>query len=158
MATRKPFAAFGRVLYANYYDAGEVIDVVTASTSQIVLFFSQGNFTARNKQTGEIAGQCDPGWFSTGNYQDQMYTCTANEPSICWCYDPSVNQGYIPLIEPFILKSGQSSELAIGTNLFLCTGTAQVNGQPYVGPYQISVRTGTATAVATTDVYGLIFK
>jgi hypothetical protein len=69
-----------------------------------------------------------------------------------------VNKGYVPVIEPFILKQGQTTELVVHTQLFLCQGTLQVNGTAYNGPYQLAIRTGNATVVATTDVYGLTFK
>lgn len=155
--TRKPFAAFGRVLYANYYSPGDVVEVATASNSRTVLFFSEGNFTARDKQTGEVAWQCGPGWFS-GNHQDRVYTCTANTATVCWCYDPLVNQGFVPVIEALNLSAGQSTTLPVGTNLFLCTGTATVNGKQFTGPYQVAVRSQESTLVASGDVYGLLFK
>jgi hypothetical protein len=154
---RKPFAAFGRILYANYYEAGNVVDVATSSHSETVLFFSEGDFTARDKQTGEVVWQCGPGWFS-GNHQDRIYTCTANTATVCWCYDPLVNQNYVPEIVPFHVASGQSTGLPIGTKLFLCSGTAVINGKEFTGPYQISVKTPDALLVASGDVYGLVFE
>lgn len=158
MAIRKPFAAFGRVLYSNSYPAGELADFTINSESNTVLFFTEGSLTIRNKQTDEVVEQCTPGWFKNGNYQDGLHSYTVNESAVSWCYDPLVNKGYIPVIEPFILPQGQTADIAVYTNLFLCSGTLQVNGQAFVGPYQLSIRTGTATTVATTDVYGLLFK
>ena len=155
---RKPFAAFGRVLYANYYDKGDVVEVLTHADSKIVLFFSEGNFTARDKQTGETVLQCDAGWFSYGNHQDKLLMCTANEPTMCWCYDPEINQGYVPPISTFVMKQGQSVFLDANTNLFLCGGSLQVNDREYTGPYQLAVRTNGNTATALTDVYGLLFR
>lgn len=154
---RKPFAAFGRVLYANYYSPGDVVEVSTSSTSKTVLFFSEGNFTARDKNTGETIWQCGPGWFS-GNHQDRVYTCTANTATVCWCYDPLVNQGFVPTIEVLHVPGGQSKALLVGTNLFLCSGTASVNGKQFTGPYQVAVRSQDSTLVASGDVYGLLFK
>lgn len=155
---RKPFAAFGRVLYANYYDKGDVVEVLTHADSKIVLFFSEGNFTARDKQTGETVLQCDAGWFSYGDHQDKLLMCTANEPTVCWCYDPEINQGYVPPISTFVMKQGQSVFLDANTNLFLCGGSLQVNDREYTGPYQLAVRTNGNTATALTDVYGLLFR
>ena len=155
---RKPFAAFGRVLYANYYDKGDVVEVLTHADSKIVLFFSEGNFTARDKQTGETVLQCDAGWFSYGNHQDKLLMCTANDPTVCWCYDPEINQGYVPPISTFVMKQGQSVFLDANTNLFLCGGSLQVNDREYTGPYQLAIRTNGNTATALTDVYGLLFR
>jgi hypothetical protein len=155
---RKPFAAFGRVLYANYYDKGDVVEVLTHANSKIVLFFSEGNFTARDKQTGETVLQCDAGWFSYGDHQDKLLMCTANDPTVCWCYDPEINQGYVPPISTFVMKQGQSVFLDANTNLFLCGGSLQVNDREYTGPYQLAVRTNGNTATALTDVYGLLFR
>ncbi len=155
---RKPFAAFGRVLYANYYDKGDVVEVQTNASSRIVLFFSEGNFTARDKHTGETVLQCDAGWFSYGKHQDKLLMCTANEPTVCWCYDPEINQGYVPPISTFMMKQGQSVFLDANTNLFLCGGSLQVNDREYTGPYQLAIRTNGNTATALTDVYGLLFR
>lgn len=155
---RKPFAAFGRVLYANYYDKGDVVEVQTHAASRIVLFFSEGNFTARDKQTGEVVLQCNQGWFSYGDHQDRLMMCTANEPTVCWCYDPEINQDYVPPISVFHMKQGQSVYLDSFTNLFLCTGTLLVNERQFMGPYQLGVRTNGNKATAITDVYGLLFK
>lgn len=156
--TRKPFSAFGRILYANYYDAGDIVEVSTTSDSATVLFASEGSFTARDKQTNEIIHECEPGWYSYGNWQDRVGTCTANTASVWWCYDPLVNQGYVPPIDPLILKKGASASLANGANLFLCAGTVKLNGKTYTGPYQLLVRSGDTKVVATTDIYGLQFK
>jgi hypothetical protein len=154
---RKPFAAFGRILYANYYDAGNVVDVATSGHSETVLFVSNGSTTVRNKQTGEVVWEAGPGWFSDGNYQDNVYTCTANTATVCWCYDPEVNQGYVPPISVFELKQGQSMVMDAGTNLFLCRGDLLVNAQQYASPYQLAVRTRGNSFTAVTDVYGLLF-
>lgn len=155
---RKPFAAFGRVLYANYYDKGDVVEVQTNASSRIVLYFSEGNFTARDKYTGEVQLQCNTGWFSYGNHEDRLMLCTANEPTVCWCYDPEINQGYVPPISVFEMKQGQSIIMDANTNLFLCGGTLLVNERQYMGPYQLAVRTNGNTALAITDVYGLMFR
>lgn len=155
---RKPFAAFGRILYANYYEAGNVVDVATSSNSQTVLFVSEGKTTARNKQTGEVVWKAAPGWFSSGDYKDCVYTCTADTATVCWCYDPLVNQNYIPEIVPFHVAAGQTAPLPIGTKLFLCSGAATINGTQFAGPYQISVRTPDSVMVASGDVYGLLFE
>jgi hypothetical protein len=135
-----------------------VVEVLTHADSKIVLFFSEGNFTARDKQTGETVLQCDAGWFSYGNHQDKLLMCTANEPTMCWCYDPEINQGYVPPISTFVMKQGQSVFLDANTNLFLCGGSLQVNDREYTGPYQLAVRTNGNTATALTDVYGLLFR
>jgi len=155
---RKPFAAFGRVLYANYYDAGEVQDFTTQANRKTVLFFTDADLTVRDKETNDIAYECSPGWFKSGDYVDGTYTFTVNQPGTSWCYDPLVNHDYVPIIEPFMLNQGQTAELPVNTNLFLCMGTLEVNGQPVNGPYQLAIRTGAASLSATTDVYGLIFK
>jgi hypothetical protein len=158
MATRKPFAAFGHVLYANYYDTGEQVDIQFSSTSKTVVFVSDGNATARDKTTNQVQQQVDTGWFRTGDYTDDLHTYTCNVPTVCWCYDPLVNQNYIPLITPVIIKQGDTANFDINTKLFLCTGTLGINDKNYTGPYQLAIRTGAVTVTALTDVYGLEFK
>lgn len=155
---RKPFAAFGRVLYANYYEAGYTVDATTFGDSKTVLLFTEGNMIVRDKQTGEIVHQCVPGWINKGNYEDRVFRCVSEVPSVSWCYDPKVNHDYVPVIELVALKQGQSVSLPEGTSLFLCHGTLAINGSNHVAPRQIAVRSANAVATASTDVYGLTFK
>ncbi len=155
---RKPFAAFGRVLYANYYEAGYTVEASTFADSKTVLLFTEGSITVRDKETGAVIYQCIPGWIKDGDYQERAFTCTANAPSVSWCYDPKVNQGYVPPIELLTVEQAKSVTLPEGTNLFLCLGTLQINGATYTAPRQITVRSAGVTATATADVYGLLFK
>lgn len=155
---RKPFAAFGHVLYANYYEKGYTVDAVSSADSKTVLMFTEGSFTIRDKETGEVAHECVPGWINYGNYQDRAFSCVSNTDSVSWCYDPKVNQNIVPPIEMLAVKSGDAVELPQGTNLFLCSGTLTINGQERTSPKQISVKSDSVTATANTDVYGLLFK
>ena len=155
---RKPYAAFGYVLYGNYYEEGYTVDTVTYADSKTVLLFTEGSITVRDKETGEVVHECVPGWIKSGDYEDRLFVSTANAASVSWCYDPKVNQNYIPTIELVALKSGEAIELPQGTTLFLCSGTLVINGTDHVAPRQISVKSANVTAAATTDVYGLNFK
>lgn len=155
---RKPFAAFGRVLYANYYDAGEVVEVLFRAESRVVLFFSQGHLTGVDKNSRLLTMEMKTGWFTYGNHKDGEHLFTAHEPTVCWCYDPDINQGYVPPISPLILKQGQSVVMDANTNLFLCNGAVQVNDRQLSGPYQLGIRTEGSKITALTDVYGLLFK
>jgi len=155
---RKPYAAFGRILYANYYEEGYTVDTVTYADSKTVLLFTEGSITVRDKETGEVVHECVPGWIKSGDYEDRLFISTANAASVSWCYDPKVNQNYIPTIELVALKSGEAIELPQGTTLFLCSGTLVINGTDHTAPRQVSVKSTSVTATATTDVYGLNFK
>ena len=155
---RKPFAAFGHVLYGNYYEAGYTVEATTSADSKTVLMFSDGDLTVRDKQTGTVVDQCVPGWIRYGEYENRSIVVTANADSVSWCYDPVVNQGRTPEITLFKLNQGESTTLVAGKNLFLCKGTLLVNGNQFMGPYQIAVKTEGNNAVAVTDIYGLLFK
>lgn len=156
--TRKPFAAFGRVLYANYYEAGYTVEASTFADSKTILLFTEGRFIARDKATGEVVYECVPGSISRGEYKDRVLSCVADVDSVSWCYDPKVNHDYIPVIELLTVKQGQSVALPEGTALFLCSGTLKIKGADFVAPRQISVRSEGTTATAISDVYGLVFK
>jgi hypothetical protein len=154
---RKPHAAFGRVLYSNHYEAGYVAEAFTFADSKTILLFTKGSLTARDKQTGEVVHECVPGWISRGGYENRVFSCVSNVDSVSWCYDPKVNNDFVPTIEVLAVKQGESVALPEGTALFLCSGTLQINGAAYVAPRQISVRSAGTTATAAADVYGLIF-
>jgi hypothetical protein len=156
--TRKPFAAFGRILYANYCEKGYEVDAAASADSKTVLLLTEGSLTVRDKNTGQVLHECAPGWVSYGNYEDTIFSCVANEASVLWCYDPKVNQGYAPQINLFEMKQGQSMIIDSNTNLFLCKGTLLVNEKQYAGPYQIAVRTNGNNVVALTDIRGLLFR
>lgn len=155
---RKPFAAFGRVLYANYYEAGYTVEATTFADSKTVLLFTEGNMLVKDKDTGEIVHQCVPGWINKGDYEDRVFSCVSEVPSVSWCYDPKANHGYVPVIELLAMKQWETIELPEGTNLFLCHGKLEINGVWREAPRQIAVRSSKVTATATTDMYGLIFK
>ena len=155
---RKPHAAFGRVLYSNHYEAGYTVDAVTFAGSKTILLFTEGSFTVRDKQTGEVLRECIPGSITRDGYEDRIITCIANVDTVAWCYDPKVNHDYVPVIDLLTIERGESATLPEGTSLFLCSGTLQINGADYVAPRQISVRSAGTMATATTDVYGLVFK
>lgn len=152
---RKPFAAFGRILYANYYDVFEEIVVNTNIGSETMLFFTEGSATMTS-ETGEIL-HLEPGMFNHKNWNNGSYTTAFELPSNIWCYDPKVNQNYVPLIEKVVIKYGESMNFPVKTNLFLCNGILEINEKSFVGPYQISVRINDIKAVAKTDVYALLF-
>ena len=156
--TRKPHAAFGRVLYSNHYEAGYTVEASTFADSKTILLFTEGSFTARDKATGEVVHECVPGWISRDGYENRVFNCVSNVDSVSWCYDPKVNHDFVPTIEVLAVKQGESVALPEGTALFLCSGTLQINGAAYVAPRQISVRSAGATATATSNVYGLLFK
>lgn len=155
--TRKPFAAFGRVLYANYYDKDEVINLDTSAISRTTLFVSSGHVIVKDKNTDEVMHVCKPGFF-IGNYKDSNFVCTALEKSVCWCYDPLVNQGYLPNIQTFVNIRGQRTMFNSFTNLFLCEGTVMIDQNTYTGPYQISIKNDKKVILCSTDAYGLVFK
>lgn len=155
--TRKPFAAFGRILYANYYDKGEVFNLNTSVTSRTTLFFSSGDLIAKDKNTDEVVHVCKPGWFA-GSHKDSDLVCTALEPTVCWCYDPLVNQGYLPNIQAFTNIRGQRTMFNSFTNLFLCEGTVMIDQNTYTGPYQLAIKNDKRVVLCSTDAYGLLFK
>lgn len=154
---RKPHAAFGRILYSNYYEAGYTVEASTFTNSRTVLLFTEGSFTARDKVTGEVAYRCVPGSVSKGEYEDRVFSCIADVDSVSWCYDPKVNHNFVPAIEILAVKQGESVALPKGTALFLCSGTLRINDANFVAPRQISVSSVGVTATATADVYGMLF-
>lgn len=153
---QKPFACFGYVLIANYYDAGEVFEVRSSSDSKTVLFCVKGHTIGRNKQTGEVLEEYVPGWFAT-EHIDMVYENTAEEASVCFCFDPKRHNDYVPPMDVVNSASGETVVCAAGTRLFLCEGTLNIDGKDFVGPCQVLTQ-GAKQATAVTDVYGLIIK
>lgn len=157
---RKPYAAFGRVLYANYYSQDDTWTAETRSDSDTALFFTRGEVVLRDKAGGSVLDVCKTGRFFEGRsaYTNTIFHCTATKPSVTWCYDPLVNHGFIPQIEVFKMKKGESTVLQNKTNLFLCEGEIEINDRIFASPYQLAIRSDSSTLRASTDVYGLIFK
>jgi len=154
---QKPFSCFGYVLLANYYEKDFVFDVETSSDSETVLYFVKGHVVGRNKATGEVAAQHFPGTFLT-NHIDMLYSTTAMEDTICFCFDPKTNKGYLPTIKKFELSAGNFTNMPNGTKIFLCEGTVRIGDKEFTGPYQIRLNTGEKRFTASSNVYGLIFE
>jgi len=155
---QKPFAAFGYVLIANYYNKGEEFNVNSSEDSKTFLFFSTSDITGKDRLTGRTLVEYTSGWTNMGVNKTQEFTNTANEDSICWCYDPKLNKEFLPKITPVIIKRNDQLSVANMTKLFLCEGTVTIQDKEFVGPYQLYIKTGDKVLYANTDVYGLIFE
>lgn len=153
---QKPYACFGYVLIANYYDKDEVFEVRSTSDSKTVLFGVKGRTVNRNKETGEVIEICGPGYYAT-EHLDMIYENTAEEDAICFCFDPKRHNGYVPPMDVVNMAEQESATLAAGTRLFLCQGTIKVDGKEFTGPCQVLLQ-GAKVITAVTDVYGLIIK
>lgn len=155
---QKPFAAFGYVLIANYYTKGEQFDVISTIDSKTFLFCSSGNTTGTDKLTGRVIETYTAGWTNSGINTNQEYTNIVNEDSVCWCYDPKLNKGFIPEITPIIIKMGEVVEIKNMTKLFVCEGVLTIEGKQFTGPMQLHIKSGDKVVTAETGCYGLQFE
>lgn len=84
-----------------------------------------------------------------------IMTQTAVEPVEFWCFNYTMNRKKLPTVEKLIIPVGE--ELTItDKKLFLCRGTALVNGIERSGPIELDILL-TATIKAVTTCYGLFF-
>jgi hypothetical protein len=155
---QKPFAAFGYVLIANYYDRGEEFNVNTYAESKTFLFCSSGDTVGKDRLTGRVIEEYKAGWSNFGVNKTQEFTNFANEASVCWCYDPKLNKDFLPKITPIIIKRGDQLSVPNLTKLFLCEGTLSIQDREFVGPYQLHIKTGDKVLYAVSDCYGLTFE
>lgn len=153
---QKPFACFGYVLIANYYDEGEVFEVRLTANSKTALFFVKGHVVCYDKDTNEFIEEYFPGAYADV-HREGVFKDVAVEASVCFCFDPKRHNDYVPPMGIVNLAQGEENICAAGTRLFLCEGTLSIDGQEFTGPCQILMQ-GVKQATALTDAYGLIIK
>ncbi len=153
---QKPFACFGYVLIANYYDEGEVFEVRSTSDSKTALFFVKGHVVCYDKNTDEFIEEYFPGAYAD-SHRDGVFKDVAVEASVCFCFDPKRHNDYVPPLDIVNLAQGEENTCSAGTRLFLCEGEISIDGQLLTGPCQVLLK-GNKTIIAQTDAYGLIIK
>ncbi len=154
---QKPYAAFGYVLIANTYEAGEIFDVTTTTETNTVLFFTKGVMLSKNKDTGEPLPSFQEGFF-TGTHENMSYRNTAVTDCTWYCYDPNLNRAYLPPITKFALSSGDTTTVVNGTRLYLCRGTVNVDNKQITAPAQLQFSTGDKSVTAVGQVYGMVIQ
>ena len=159
--TRKPYAAFGAVLYQNTCAAGDnyIFDTATPDGACTTLV-TAGAALPVNNVTGESMPLYQVGKFNRQyEYDSGAFTMNVQQDIEIFCYAPQANNNVI--VAPFTvfdLAQDSTATLSVGTKLFLCRGTLDLDGIVLSGPIQISVRTSSKLATAQTQCYGFLFE
>jgi hypothetical protein len=74
-----------------------------------------------------------------------------------WCINYIANQQQLPNVIPVVILAGTIQSFPLGTRLFLCEGTATVNGQAVITPTCLQANTNPIEVVASSNVYGFVF-
>ena len=156
--TRIPHAAFGFVIFRNIFSAHEEYEVDTTQQPLATIFYTAGRFSFFT-QDGAPVFSAEPGMLVTPDNSPigvfrGVLPATDGE---CLCLDPKANRGYLPAVQVFSLKAGETADLPKGTKLFLGAGSLSLANKTVNKPSQILISSSKILASANSDCYGLLF-
>ncbi len=159
MPAQKPYAAFGYVLVRNVYADGETFDATIESDKAWTDYWSRGAFKNFNLTTDSEWIDFPTGFITRpGDYVAGVFRHTAVGETVVYCYDPAINRGFTPDMQPWELEPGVQTLLPAGTKLFLCDGSMFIDGRRLVGPMQVSIKSDDKIVVGDSKCYGLLFR
>lgn len=74
-----------------------------------------------------------------------------------WSASCFKDQVKLPQMDAVVMQAGESRSFPVGTKLFVCEGSASVNGTQVEGPVSLRASTQSLEIVANSNLYGLIF-
>lgn len=153
---------FGNTLVLGTLSAGETYKWDSASPESASTYFMvKGKIEIVNEITKEKHDTgLVPGTFMR-HYQTPpgLYTGTAIEDVELWCYHPpNNNNNTMAPFDKLELAQDQTTTFEIGTKMFLCRGTLNIEGKDFVGSAQIAFTTASKTVTAKEHSYILIFQ
>lgn len=100
-----------------------------------------------------------PGTFSQNlnPIRQGQFKFTAVGNTQWWCINYVFNQKQLPNVLPINIAAGVSQSFPVGSKLFLCDGTATVNGQAVTTPGCLQASNSAIEIVAFNNVYGFVF-
>lgn len=159
-----PKRVFGWVAYNIKLAAGKTYRVfseqeIPRSESGNIVFWTKGILSLFHIETATQLRERKAGDLNTefGNPVQGTVELTALEDTEWWCFQHDVNKYLVPTVQKVILPANSTLSLPLNTKLFLCEGSAKLNGVDIVGPKAINVNKAQATLESTTDIYGLYF-
>ena len=161
-----PYAAFGIAVFVVETDIGDerIVELgVDGLVTSGYYFYTKGVANVTVVETGEQLEDRIPGWL---NYEhpDSSASSTGNiklsfPVETEWlCIPHKHNKRGLPNLKSLVMKTGESSELVNGTNLYLVRGMLEINTKLFTGPCQIRVRSGDCVANCLKTGYALIFE
>lgn len=161
-----PYAAFGTVVILCTASPGDNKQTVLGPNGLVTsgwYYYTSGRAEVTVIATGERLADRTPGWLNV----DHSHANASNGgtaslsfpvPTQWVCIPHAHNAKGLPTLSSLVFSEGETKLIPNETNLFLARGTLVVNGKSFTGPAQIRIRSGEATAVASTECYSLIFK
>lgn len=154
--------AFGWIVHRKQLSAGESYTVVVdedmlPTESENITLWTKGLITGKRQDGYEPAARA-AGCFSFDfiNMSAGTFEFTCIEDAEWFCINHRANRNSLPAVTAFRLAAGESTALAAGTLLLICTGALNTAGGAINAGEELQT-TSTATVTATTQVYGLIF-
>lgn len=131
--------------WINFWTKGEVLNISTDSSS------TPPNFSLRDGFAGDWLDQ---------DYLNQCHgigSFDCVQDSVLWCISDDLNDSNMPSVEKWELNAGQSSQLPVGTRLFVCQGSVQIDGVDKTEPFCIHVKNNPLTVTANEQSYAFKF-
>lgn len=125
-------------------------NIVFWTKGALSLFHIDTTTQLRDRRAGDLSTEFDNPVKGTVEF-------TALQDSEWWCFQHNINKYLVPNVQKVVLPANSTLSLPLNTKLFLCEGSAKLNGVDIVGPKAINVNKAQATLESTTDIYGLYF-
>lgn len=124
-----------------------------------IALYTQGLLTGESLTDSLPILNRSPGTFSQdlNPIRQGQFKFTATGVTQWWCINYRLNQNQLPNVTPVIISDAAVEVFPLGTQLFLCEGTATVNNQTVSGPVCLQANTNPLEVVASGNVYGFVF-
>lgn len=164
----KPYAAFGYTVIVSKAEPGDTREVPLGDDGLVTsgyYFYSKGAAKVKVKETGEQLEDRAAGWLNSEHSDAHAATTGTLELSFTesteWlCIPHKYNKDGLPNLSSWSLEALDTTVLPQKTDLFLATGSVQINNRTFNSPCQIRVRSGDVNVINLTEnkIFGLLFQ
>lgn len=166
MTTRTtPYRAFGYIVIKTTYDDGDHVVTPHPEGRVWTNYITEGTMiNAHTDAASTPANESLPDsttgqWWTPAELQEFYGTLIfdAQGATTCWCLCAEANNNWMPYVDKWLVTSGETVTLPVGTKLFFCKGSITINGTTYTDTIQIHAKTSEISVTTNEDSYGILF-
>jgi hypothetical protein len=164
----KPYAAFGYTVIVSKAEPGDTRSVTLGDDGLVTsgyYYYTKGAAKVKVIETNEQLADRSAGWLNSEHTDAHASSTGTLELSFLesteWlCIPHKYNKEGLPNLVSWSMEGSNTAVLPNKTDLFLTSGSVQINNKLFVSPCQIRVRSGDVTVVnlSTEKIYGLVFQ
>ncbi len=162
---KTPYRTFGYITVKSTWDNGDHVVTPNPEGRQWINLATSGTMVnAHTDATGTPPNKALPDttigqWWTPAELQEFHGTLVwdAQGDVTCWCLCAENNNNWLPYVDKWVLASGETTTLPVGTKLFFCAGSITINGTTHTDPIQIHAKTSEISVTTNEDSYGILF-